>query len=196
MNFFGNALLILSALCTVLYIVILMVRKSIQKSLVTKLNQKDFQAFDALINQSLTKMLFSSYNLEYLKLSRYLLAGNRDKINQQFDLLARTAKPKQKKDIFFKAFEFYAFNKDEEKAKVYLEELHRFNDQNIIDYTNLIYDVIVLNKTNHIEELEKNFDELSPNQKKFYSELLYVQYKNKNDEAKQKYYKDYLKSAK
>ncbi|HIW18112.1 MAG TPA: hypothetical protein H9886_03150 [Candidatus Faecalicoccus intestinipullorum] len=166
-----------------------------QKKLVLAIKQKDFQSFDRLINRSLIRALFPPYNLEYLKLNRYLLEDNKGKIDQQFDLLLRASKKSQKEDIFLKAFEYYAFNQNKKKANKYFEELQKLKNPKITKYVNLIYDVFVLNQSNHIEELEKDFENVSQDQKRFYAQLLFMQYKNINNELKQNYYKEFLKAS-
>lgn len=195
MNSVSNTLLVLILLCILFYIILLFVKSSMQKKLVLAIKQKDFQSFDTLINRSLIRALFPPYNLEYLKLNRYLLEDNKGKIDQQFDLLLRASKKSQKEDIFLKAFEYYAFNQNKKKASKYFEELQKLKNPKITKYVNLIYDVFVLNQSNHIEELEKDFENVSQDQKRFYAQLLYVQYKNINNELKQNYYKEFLKAS-
>ena len=195
MNSVSNTLLVLILLCILFYIILLFVKSSVQKKLVLAIKQKDFQSFDTLINRSLIRALFPPYNLEYLKLNRYLLEDNKGKIDQQFDLLLRASKKSQKEDIFLKAFEYYAFNQNKKKANKYFEELQKLKNPKITKYVNLIYDVFVLNQSNHIEELEKDFENVSQDQKRFYAQLLFMQYKNINNELKQNYYKEFLKAS-
>lgn len=195
MNSVSNTLLVLILLCILFYIILLFVKSSMQKKLVLAIKQKDFQSFDRLINRSLIRALFPPYNLEYLKLNRYLLEDNKGKIDQQFDLLLRASKKSQKEDIFLKAFEYYAFNQNKKKANKYFEELQKLKNPKITKYVNLIYDVFVLNQSNHIEELEKDFENVSQDQKRFYAQLLFMQYKNINNELKQNYYKEFLKAS-
>ena len=195
MNSVSNTLLVLILLCILFYIMLLFIKSSMQKKLVLAIKQKDFQSFDRLINRSLIRALFPPYNLEYLKLNRYLLEDNKGKIDQQFDLLLRASKKSQKEDIFLKAFEYYAFNQNKKKANKYFEELQKIKNPKITKYVNLIYDVFVLNQSNHIEELEKDFENVSQDQKRFYAQLLFMQYKNINNELKQNYYKEFLKAS-
>lgn len=195
MNSVSNTLLVLILLCILFYIMLLFIKSSMQKKLVLAIKQKDFQSFDRLINRSLIRALFPPYNLEYLKLNRYLLEDNKGKIDQQFDLLLRASKKSQKEDIFLKAFEYYAFNQNKKKANKYFEELQKLKNPKITKYVNLIYDVFVLNQSNHIEELEKDFENVSQDQKRFYAQLLFMQYKNINNELKQNYYKEFLKAS-
>lgn len=195
MNSVSNTLLVLILLCILFYIILLFIKSSMQKKLVLAIKQKDFQSFDRLINRSLIRALFPPYNLEYLKLNRYLLEDNKGKIDQQFDLLLRASKKSQKEDIFLKAFEYYAFNQNKKKANKYFEELQKLKNPKITKYVNLIYDVFVLNQSNHIEELEKDFENVSQDQKRFYAQLLFMQYKNINNELKQNYYKEFLKAS-
>lgn len=182
------------AVGVVFYIGLILLKNHVQKSLIDMIKRKQFDKFDRNSQKILVKFLFPPYNLEYLRLNRYLISDDKEKIDQQFELLLRSAKQSQKKDIFLKAFEYYAFDGDEVKAKKYYNELIKINKNNISKYITLLYDVFILKKHNHIEELERDFNNLNSNQKKFVAQLLVAQYQNKKDVRKQKFYEKFLLS--
>ncbi len=182
------------AVGVVFYIGLILLKNHVQKSLIDMIKRKQFDKFDRNSQKILVKFLFPPYNLEYLRLNRYLISDDKEKIDQQFELLLRSAKQSQKKDIFLKAFEYYAFDGDEVKAKKYYNELIKINKKNISKYITLLYDVFILKKHNHIEELERDFNNLNSNQKKFVAQLLVAQYQNKKDVRKQKFYEKFLLS--
>lgn len=194
MSYTSITIIILIGIFLVFYILLIIVKSKIQKTLITFLKNHDFYRFDTLISKSIVKALFPPYNLEYLILNRYLLEDNKAKVDKQFEKLLRASKKSQKKDIFLKAFEYYAFNSDKKKAARYYNELNKLQDPKLTKYTDLIYDIFILDKPNHIEELENDFETLHPNQQKYYAQLLLTQYKLKGNKAKQIYYEDFLKN--
>lgn len=196
MNSAGKLFLMLIVLIVLFYIIILVIRYLLYKTFMVYLKDRNYQLFDKFIKNIFIKMLFPPYNLEYLKLNRYILEDDGYKVDQQFNILLRAAKASQKEDIFLKAFEYYAFNGNKKKAKKYFDELKKLGDLSIVKHATLIYDVFILDDINHIEELEEDFDNLPFEQKKFHAQLLFIQYKNKNDYKKQEYYAQFLTEEK
>lgn len=190
-----RVLIIILIVVLIIYLVLIFLKRMFQKRLYQFLEERDFNSFDKTVNSILIKWMFLPYNLEYLKLNRYLLEDDKEKVDSQFDVLLRTAKKSQKQDIFLKAFEYYSFERNKTKAKRYYNELKTINDGNLSKYVDLLYDVLVLNKTNHIEELEKDFDSLEVEQKQFYAQLLWKQYKSLKNLDKQHYYEKFLRDS-
>ena len=97
-------------------------------------------------------------------------------------------------DILDKAFEYYVYDENQEKCDQIIKEIEKLDDEKMLKHTKMMYDIMILKKSNHIKELEKDFDKQPVMQRVTNAYLLSVQYKNKGNEEKAQYYENVSKS--
>ena len=121
--------------------------------------------------------------------SKSLFKEDSTKITEYANLLEST-----KIDILDKAFEYYVYDENQEKCDQIIKEIEKLDDEKILKHTKMMYDIMILKKSNHIKELEKDFDKQPVMQRVTNAYLLSVQYKNKGNEEKAQYYENVSKS--
>lgn len=185
-------LIVIQVVLTIFYQVL---RNTKENQLIKAIQNNNFDELDRLLSAKSTKFFIGEYNREYLRLNALMMQGNKKQINASFDKLIPMAKNKKSKfDILTKAFEYYVFEEDKKHCDKLLKEIEKLEDQALLDACKMKYDVLVLKKTNHIAELEKDFDTLPLMQKFTNSFLLSEQYKNAGNPTKAKYYENLTKS--
>ena len=123
------------------------------------------------------------------------MQDRKEEIDATFDKLIPMAKDKNAKiDILDKAFEYYVYDENQEKCDQIIKEIEKLDDEKMLKYANMMYDIMILKKSNHIKELEKDFDKQPVMQRATNAYLLSVQYKNKGNEEKAQYYENVSKS--
>lgn len=166
-----------------------------QKEFLYLLQNNEFDTLYKKIDSFYTKTIFPEYNREYVRLNALIMQDRKEEINAAFDKLIPMAKDKKAwVDILSKAFEYYVYAEDKERCDDILKEIEKLNDEKILKASNLMYDVMILKKSNHIEEMENKFDKLTVSQKVINAYLLSQQYRNKGDKEKAEYYENISKS--
>lgn len=185
-------LIVIQIVFTIFYQVL---RNTKQNKLIEAIQKNDYRTLDRLLQARSTKILISEYNREYLRLNALMMQDRKKEIVATFDKLIPMAKNKKAKfDILNKAFEYYVYEEDQVHCDKLLKEIETLGDAQFLDTCKMKYDIFILKKTNHIAELEKNFEELPLLVKLNNSILLSEQYKNAGNPAKAKFYKDMTKS--
>lgn len=180
-------ILIVMAIVLSIVMQILKIRK--QNKMIADLQAGDFNSFDKTVNSFIVKVLFPRYNLEYLKLNAYILQGKEEEIDLQFDFLLNARKNKaQKEDITMKAFNYYVGMENKEKSHKLIEEIKTFTNERMVQEATIMYDVFVLKKANHIDEIMEMMEGMGDAQKGINEYLLSVQYENIGDKEKAKKY--------
>lgn len=170
-------------------------RNSKQKQFMYLLQNNEFDTLYKKIDSFYTKSIFPEYNREYVRLNALIMQDRKEEIDATFDKLIPMAKDKNAKiDILDKAFEYYVYDENQEKCDQIIKEIEKLDDEKMLKYANMIYDIMILKKSNHIKELEKDFDKQPVMQRAINAYLLSVQYKNKGNEEKAQYYENVSKS--
>lgn len=189
-----TSIIIALIFCFLYYLLIKYLRYKKQRVLFTDLEKQDFEKFDKDVNSWVTKMVFPRYNVEYIKLNRYLLDDKKDKIEEQFDLLLNAARGlEQHNDIVARAFDYYVYEENKDKVDPLFEDIKTSKNEALIQHATLLYDILILNKANHIESMEKTFEKGSAVQKQIDALLLERQYRNINNKEKASFYENFLK---
>lgn len=191
-------ILIAIAVAVVLTIIMFLVSKSLrvkkQNEMITYLQTGKFEAFEKLTNSFIVKMLFPRYNIEYMKLNAYILEGDEAKIENQFDGLLSVKKSKvQTEDITMKAFNYYVGVENKEKCATLIETINTFTNERMVQEANIMYDVFILKKANHIDEILEMMEGMPDAQRGVNEYLLSVQYANINDQENAKKYENLSK---
>ena len=167
----GIVLLLLSICC--LIFVELKKRKTFLE-LRNKLNQRDFGGYFILLNSAFAKFVFPVYNRNYMKLNAYMLLDDGDEIDALLKEMLQ--------------MNYYVEQEDQEKAKVLLSEIETFNDEKMKAESRKIYNIFLLKTHQYIKEMEQQLQNVTGVEKGFLEYLLYLQYENKGDQKKSRYY--------
>lgn len=171
-----------------------MYRKVHQERLLRELQSLDFEAFDKDIRSTLTKLFFPLYMVEFMKLNRYIMADDSAMIKEQFQKLIRIAKnKKQRYEIISMAFEHYVYEEDKEQSKNLLDTIDQGDNQGLKEHAHMLYDILILHKTNHIKNMEEQFPKCTAQEKTIVGYLLAKQYRYKHDTQKAEYYESFIK---
>lgn len=172
-----------------------LLRNSRQKQFMYLLQNGKFDELYKKIDSFYTKLIFPEYNRDYVRLNALIMQDRKKDIDLTFEKLILMAKDKKAKiDILNKAFEYYVYEEDKRHCEKIMEEIKKFEDDQWIKLSKMKYDILILKKSNHIEELEKDFDDQPVVQKINNAYLLSEQYRNLGNEEKFKYYLDISKS--
>ncbi len=137
--------------------------------LTTALINRDFDRFDKLIDTKAVKWTVAPFNQDYLKLSRYTLAGETDGIIACFDNFAnRRLSYPQAKDVYVKAFDYFLGRGDKQRCQLYRDRINELNDKKdksltaIKENVNDSYDIYLDHKTDKLERLLQQIEALPP----------------------------------
>ena len=170
-------------------------RNSKQKQFMYLLQNNEFETLYKKIDSVYTKSIFPEYNREYIRLNALIMQDRKEEIDATFDKLIPMAKDKSAKiDILDKAFEYYVYDENQEKCDQIIKEIEKLDDEKMLKFAKMLYDIMILKKSNHIKEIEKDFDKQPAMQRAANAYLLSVQYKNKGNEETAQYYENVSKS--
>lgn len=180
-------IIIILAICSIIATYVL--KKMKVNRMVECIRKSDIKGFEKEANSILTKCLFSAFNVEYLRLNAYVIAGDEKKINKTFDVLLRLRKNKrQTEDVTMKAFNYYVGIENAKKAKELLDTINTFTNIRMKEEADMMYNIFILKNDKYIKEMEEELEELPENRKGITEYLLSVQYANKGDKKKAKEY--------
>ncbi len=122
----------------------------------------DFSQFDQMTEQKLVKICVAPFNMEYLKLNSYLMRGNHEKAVEMFDSFRkRSLNRAQKAEVLMSGFNYFASSGDGERALYYRDEINASSDnEEIKKRVNMLYDVLFLKKSDMLDELLKETEEM------------------------------------
>lgn len=156
------------------------------------LSKNDYELFDKYADGIAVKLLFDSFSIAYMKLNSAFLQDDKqivDKAFKEFEYIDMS--PKQKEDVYSKAFNYYMNSHDYERARIYVERIDReMSKMPIAKQCQMVYDIYALNSIEHIDALIEECDKTPVNQRGFIEMLISDSYKNKNDAKNAKKYKE------
>ena len=130
------------------------------------LMKQDFKEFDRLMEKKTVKYLIAPFNQDYLKLSRYSLAGDTDKIIECYDQFAqRRLTYAQAKEVYLSAFDYFLGRGDKQRCQLFRDRINdltskKENIEGIKEIVNDSYDIYLDHKTDMLERLLKQIEEL------------------------------------
>ena len=154
------------------------------------IKNKDIEQYDKLSKKFLYRYYIPAYNIEYMRLQGYILNQDTKNTDLQFSKLLEMRKnKKQEIDLYTKAFYYYVQVENKKKSEEMLEKVKTVCAEEEIKLCQIAYDVILCRKYNHIEEIEKEYQDAPEQLKTTLNYYLYLQYKNKGDLEKAEIYK-------
>ena len=187
-------LVILVALAIFYLVFSQLYRKNRQNRWMAELQFLEFEQFDKDIRSPIVRLFFPLYQIEFLKLNRYLLSDDSEKIQKQFQIVSKLARKKeQRQEVCTIAFEHYVYEENKEECDRYLKEIDSFDNSTLQAHAHQLYDILIEHKTDNLPTMEQSFQKASPGEKTILAYLLAKQYRFLDQEKKAQYYESYLK---
>ncbi len=148
-------IIILAVVITIVLIVGTQVwKQSILKKLLKHMQQGDFNAYFKLLDSLPCKYFYPPFNREYMRLNGYIMKADKKKIEECFELiLSMRMNKKQELDVVIKAFYYYLDEDSKKKCKTLLERMKKIADESITQECQVIYDILLEEKTSYIDDM-------------------------------------------
>lgn len=174
-------MIVLTVIIISLYVIRAVLGTYYRNRLVICVSQCNLDAYDKLAAKKAVRLLVPPFNLHYMRLNLYMMQKNEQKIDEEFDILLEMKTGKlMRQEIVLKAFYYYVKLKSGKRCQPLLEELHTFANEDTKKECDILYDIYVLKKSNHIGELLENIEELPLEQRAINEYLVSLQYLNQN----------------
>lgn len=193
-------MIVLTIILIALYVMRSVLGKYYRNKLVGYVQECDLEKYNACADKKPVQLLVPPFNIHYMRLNLYMMLENREGIDEEFDFLLgmKTGKAMHQ-DVAVKAYNYYVKLRDAKRAKPLVEEIRTFADEKTVYECDLLYDVYILKKSNHIDELLEGIEELPLAQRAINEYLVSLQYENRNQPALAKEHEDlstsYLQQA-
>ena len=183
-------MIVMIILIIVSFILNHIMKNHVINNLFEAIKNKDIEQYDKLSKKFLYRYYIPAYNIEYMRLQGYILNQDTKNTDLQFSKLLEMRKnKKQEIDLYTKAFYYYVQVENKKKSEEMLEKVKTVCAEEEIKLCQIAYDVILCGKYNHIEEIEKGYQDAPEQLKTTLNYYLYLQYKNKGDLEKAEIYK-------
>ncbi len=177
--------------------------KYYRNQLVMCVQRGDLKGFDEVVGKKAVRMVVPPYNVYYMRLNLNLMMENEAEIDHDFDTLRNmTVSKALHRDVVLKAYYYYVKKKDGVRSKELIEEIRTFDEEKFgesIKECNILYDIYILKKSNHIQELLEGIEELPLMQRAANEYLVSMQYENMNKPEQAKEHENmstfYIKEA-
>lgn len=164
--------------------------KKISNNLILLITKKKYdELYESLENPKTIKYI-PEFNRYYLGMNAGILQNNNEKVNMYFDLLLEcNLKEEESKTVFMRGLQYFVAMADKASCKICCENLQKLEmDAETKTYLNRIYDVMVLDKVDSLNDLldeikEDNSPEVFANEF-----LISTIYKHLGNEDKAKQY--------
>ncbi len=191
-----NVYLIAAVILIVLTLIAVpLLRRAVVNSVEDSLLRQDFTAFDKKIDKWYIRLFIPHFNVDFLKLNRALMAGDRagtDRMFEYFDHVNLTEK--QKENVWLRGFEYYISQEDRVMADKYYELIKGLQDQDLITYADRLYDIYVLKGWTYLDEMLDETETLPKDQQLEAFSMIAAMYLNKGDEENVQKYMDRMQN--
>lgn len=157
-----NIVVIVGIIVLVLILIPQIMRQVMYKKIMNDLSNKNYDAAQKKLDGFWCMFTFSPYNREFLRLNAFMMQGDREKIEAQFDNMFDQLRMNKKQTYVLaqRAFYTYLETGEHEKAAVMLEKCKASGKEGSTKNMQLMYDVMVDHKSNHIEEVQTRLETL------------------------------------
>lgn len=158
-------------------------RDEVLNRLSDHLARKEYDAFDALIDDPQTRKLVPAFNVQFMKLNKEMMKEDGKAVDEAFKGFGMNMNAAQKEAVYKRGFYYYLSLEDEEQTRTYYDLLKELkpSDMQMLD---VMYDTYILKGSRFadlmIGEAEKASEE---NRIPIYA-LLADMYHNAGDEEK------------
>lgn len=159
------------------------------KKLIMALQNQQFDCFFKTLDSLVCKYFYPAFNREYLRMNAFVLQGDQEQVNAQFELLLAMRKnKKQDLDVSVKAFYYYVDEQNKEKTTAMLERIRAAKEPVILQECTLIYDVFIKQSSSHITEMEEALDQCEGVNLGMFHYMLATQYGYQNEKEKRSHH--------
>lgn len=151
------------------FILPFLLRRLYLKKLFSKLEQKEIEGLNLLLDSTLCKLLFRPFNREFLRLNGYLMNNDFEHIDSQFIFLIHKMQlnPDQSLSVLNKAFNYYLSKRDVKHTNKVLKEMKKRQISDSEFKKNMmLYEIILEKKTNYIDEISKIIEKIEDSNEK------------------------------
>ena len=166
--------------------------KKISNNLILLITKKKYdELYESLENTKKIKYI-PEFNRYYLGMNAGILQNNNEKVNMYFDLLLEcNLKEEESKTVFMRGLQYFVAMSDKARCKICCENLQKSEmDSETKMYLNRIYDVMVLDKVDSLNELLKEIDNDNSSEVFTNEFLVSAIYKHLGNKEKEKQYKE------
>ncbi len=193
-NFQSNYFMTLILICFGIYVLIIVVSKSIMNhklnQMIILLQNHRFSEFDQMMEKKIIKIVFNPFNIDFIKLNSYLIRDDSKRIDDAFaNFDSVRLSSKQRDEIDLKAFNYYLFI-DEKKAKKYYQNIENSKTNKMKKDVERLYDIYILKSSRYLQTLLDETEKLEDKYKSANELLISEIYKNLGDTDKHKMYKE------
>lgn len=193
-NFQSNYFMRLILICFGIYVLIIVVSKSIMNhklnQMIILLQNHRFSEFDQMMEKKIIKIVFNPFNIDFIKLNSYLIRDDSKRIDDAFaNFDSVRLSSKQRDEIDLKAFNYYLFI-DEKKAKKYYQNIENSKTNKMKKDVERLYDIYILKSSRYLQTLLDETEKLEDKYKSANELLISEIYKNLGDTDKHKMYKE------
>lgn len=193
-NFQSNYFMTLILICFGIYVLIIVVSKSIMNhklnQMIILLQNHRFSEFDQMMEKKIIKIVFNPFNIDFIKLNSYLIRDDSKRIDDAFaNFDSVRLSSKQRDEIDLKAFNYYLFI-DEKKAKKYYQNIENSKTNKMKKDVERLYDIYILKSFRYLQTLLDETEKLEDKYKSANELLISEIYKNLGDTDKHKMYKE------
>lgn len=193
-NFQSNYFMRLILICFGIYVLIIVVSKSIMNhklnQMIILLQNHRFSEFDQMMEKKIIKIVFNPFNIDFIKLNSYLIRDDAKRIDDAFaNFDSVRLSSKQRDEIDLKAFNYYLFI-DEKKAKKYYQNIENSKTNKMKKDVERLYDIYILKSSRYLQTLLDETEKLEDKYKSANELLISEIYKNLGDTDKHKMYKE------
>lgn len=190
----NNYILIIAV--AVITIIIVFVLKMIGDKYFEKmskaLEEKDFETFNKISDTKISRLIFSPFNLNYLKFNAAIVGEDENEIETCLKCFDYTKIiDSQKDEIYSCAFNYYMSKNNYEKANEYKNKiLNESNNIELRDQVVKMYDIYALKSIDYLDELLIECEETDDKERGFVERLICETYKNLGDPVNSKKYNE------
>ncbi|MEG0470372.1 MAG: hypothetical protein RR562_10730, partial [Longicatena sp.] len=131
------------------------IKNKMMKRLLEDLKKADFEDYFKMIDSTVCKFYFPAFNREYMRMNGLVMQGEKEKVEEQFDLMLNMRMNKQQEiDIVMKCFYYYLEDENKRKAKTLLERIRKFGEDYFKE-SQVMYDVCLEKSVAYIDEMEE-----------------------------------------
>lgn len=183
-------IVLITFLVTILLTIIIKLLKNHRlNKMLNFLNCGNFDSFDDYINLKSNCLLFTPFNLDYIKLNSYIIRKNEKLIESSFLKFEKVKLTQfQKDDVYMKAFEYYLNVNNSNKIEYYFKLINDACSEQIKVAVARLYDVYYKKGSKFLNDLLSEIDNLKGKYRASNELLVSEIYKNLNNLEKHKYY--------
>ncbi len=188
-------LIIAVILIAVTLLAVPLLRRVVVNSVEDPLLRNDFATFDKRIDRWYIKLFIQPFNVDFLKLNRALLAGDRQGTDEMFEHFDHVnLNEKQKENVYLRGFEYYLSAGDRALTDKYYELIKGLDDGDLKTYVDHLYDIYVLKGWTYLDEMLAQADTLPKDQLFEVYSMISAMYENKGDEKNAQIYLDKIEN--